>query len=235
MKVEARTAKLSSGKNPDSLLTLTNNDKVGSTESPQPESVLKNVTFSTSKTHTEAATSALDVLNPVKLESQLGIAPLGETPFGLRPFGEIPMGETPFGLSPEGVAPLGNFTSMESSTNETESQDGLDGRYHVQVTAPDGSINGDYIVVDPVTGDVNGVRYEAAHDVDPLLVQRALLNFLSLDPRLRPAEEDIISTTEAQSSKSVNTTLGSSQVEDATSVVEISEPTEPPELLTIVA
>lgn len=133
--------------------------------------------------------SPLAKIDKAVLQSQLGVAPLGDSPFGISPFGESPMGEKPFGLIPEGVSPLGNHTLVPIHSDGSDPelpQDGADGRYHVQVTGPDGSINGDYIVVDPVTGDLNGVRYEVAQDVDPLLVQKALLNFLSLDPRLSP-------------------------------------------------
>ena len=164
--------------------------------------VQREITFSTSQTHKVVKSSSPTKLP--ELESQLGLAPLGETPFGLAPFGFTPMGEKPFGIAPGGLAPLGNSSVTNSSLDplvaENVPADDSNGRYHVQVVSPDGSINGDYVVVDPVTGDLNGVRYEAAQDVDPQLVQRALLNFLSLDPRLKPdpaaQETPYLATTE---------------------------------------
>lgn len=147
------------------------------------ENIKTNVTFSTRKTQ-QVADPYPDILSLSLLESQLGRAPSGVDPFGEEPFGEEPFGEKPFGEQPEGYAPLGHHSlaALINQTSPSSGKNGTEGRYHVQVTAPNGSINGDYIVVDPATGNLNGVRYEAAKDVDPLLVQKALLNFLSLDP-----------------------------------------------------
>ena len=200
------------------------------------ENIKTNVTFSTSRTQEVIQTSA-DLIAPPIFKSQLGVAPLGATPFGRSPFGEIPLGKKPFGLSPEGVSPLGNLTSNHTenrTTDESLPKDGLDGRYHVQVTGPDGSINGDYIVVDPVTGDLNGVRYEVAQDVDPLLVQRALLKFLSLDPRLSPASINSEPPSDDPVTSSSDKTY---EAERLTSnlVLPIAEPTVPPETTTNIA
>jgi len=150
---------------------------------PANDNIKTNVTFSTSQTQ-QLSDPYPDVLSLSLLESQLGRAPSGVEPFGKSPFGEEPLGETPFGVQPEGHAPLGHHSlaALINQTSPSSGKNGSEGRYHVQVTAPNGSINGDYVVVDPATGNLNGVRYEAAKDVDPLIVHRALLNFLSLDP-----------------------------------------------------
>jgi len=152
------------------------------------DGIQKEVTFSTSKT--SSLVSTVDAV----FQSQLGVAPEGESPFGVAPFGESPMGELPFGVAPGGIAPHGNVSVVNSSANIDDNIPGEDDRYHVQVVSPDGSINGDYVVKDPVTGDLNGVRYEAAQDVDPKLVQRILLNFLSLDPRFTSNLGDDLTT-----------------------------------------
>jgi len=165
------------------------------------ETIKTNVTFSTSRSQKfdETADPYPDVLSLALLDGQLGNDPLGNAPFGYSPFGEAPLGENPFGDSPEGLAPLGNqsISLVINQTSETNNEKGdAEGRYHVQVTAPNGSINGNYVVVDPVTGDLNGVQYEVAQDVDPTIVQKALLNFLSLVPKRtldfsKPAEDSL--------------------------------------------
>jgi len=156
------------------------------------ETIKTNVTFSTSQSHRSndgVADPYPDILSLALLDEQLGKAPFGNSPFGFAPFGELPQGANPFGRAPEGLSPMGNqsLSLVINQTSEVTGEQGNgEGRYHVQVTAPNGSINGNYVVVDPVTGDLNGVQYEVAENVDPNIVQNALLNFLSLSPRGPP-------------------------------------------------
>jgi len=157
-------------------------------EQPAEETIRTNVTFSTSRSDQSSANVAdpyPDILSLALLDEQLGKSPFGQSPFGFAPFGELPQGANPFGSAPEGLSPMGNqsLSLVINQTSEVTGEQGNgEGRYHVQVTAPNGSINGNYVVVDPVTGDLNGVQYEVAENVDPNIVQNALLNFLSLSP-----------------------------------------------------
>lgn len=186
-------------KNEDPIITLPSTE-YNSTENISnytnniDEIIRTNVTFSTSRSQSvqEPVDQYPDILSLALLEEQLGVAPFGDAPFGEQPFGETPFGENPSGEKPLGIAPLGNQTVAPVINQTKPASNGKDepeGRYHVQVTSPNGSVNGDYVVVDPVTRELNGVRYEAAIDVDPNVVQKALLNFLSLDPRLNPMKE----------------------------------------------
>ena len=118
---------------------------------------------------------------------------LGQSPHGVNPFGRNPLGSSPFGRRPHGVAPFGTFANRNKPLNHSGANEELvsnknnsslmdEKRYHVQVKMPDGTINGDYIILNHNTGSLSGVRYEAIDGADQGLIQQALLSFLSLEP-----------------------------------------------------